>query len=315
MKPAKGSPERGGASFPDDCERIMDASLYIVLPVLATCRFMKTVLLTGCSTGFGRAAAAHFSARDWNVVATMRNPKAEGAPKPSDRLRVVSLDVTDRRSIDLALEEGFRAFGGIDAVVNNAGIGLLSAFEVTPERTMRELFETNTFGVMSVCQAIIPHFRERRAGTLVNVTSSVGLLPMGLVSVYTASKFAVEGFTESLAYELAAFGIRTKIVEPGYAPTTAFTASGLERMKDLISPPYMPYAEQIFGGHANAQHTKESDVADAIFRAVTDESDRLRYPAGADSVALAALREGFPGERYLEEVRPMLWPREVAPRL
>jgi NAD(P)-dependent dehydrogenase (short-subunit alcohol dehydrogenase family) len=273
---------------------------------------MKNVLITGCSSGYGRAAALHFFEHGWNVVATMRSPeKATNLPS-SERFRLLRLDVTDRRSIDEAIRDGIAAFGGLDVVVNNAGIGLFSAFEVTPEKTIRDVFETNTFGVMAVTQAIIPHFRERRAGTLVNVTSSVGIAPMPLVSAYTASKFAIEGFTEALAYELSAFGVRAKLVEPGYGPGTNFTANSSERLKGLIPDAYAPYAQQLFGGFASAKTTTETDVARVVWFAATDDSPRLRYPAGPDAEDLATMRRAFPGDDYLETLRAVVGPKTTA---
>lgn len=268
---------------------------------------MKTILITGCSSGFGKATAALFHERGWNVVATMRNPP--GDLRESKGLRVVSLDVTRRASVDAAVRAAIDAFGAIDVVVNNAGIGLLSAFEDTPDKTIREIFETNTFGVMAVTQAAIPHMRERRGGTIINVTSSVTFVPMGLVSVYTASKTAIEGFTESLAYELSAFGVRAKLVEPGYAPTTAFTPNGAERMKGLLSQPYAPYAEQIFSGKLGEKMTRAEDVARVIWDAAADTSNRLRFAAGPDAEEMAEIRRKFPGDTYLEQVRGSLAPK------
>jgi short-subunit dehydrogenase len=162
---------------------------------------------------------------------------------------------------------------------------------------------------MAVTQAVIPHFRERRAGTIINVTSSVGIVPMPLVAVYSASKYAIEGFTEALSYELSSFGVRAKIVEPGYGPTTGFTASGLERMKGLLPEAYGPYAEQIMSGHAGAKTTNEIDVARAVWLAATDGSRRLRYPAGADAEELAAMRRALPGDDYLERMRAAIGPK------
>lgn len=268
---------------------------------------MKTVLITGCSSGYGRATAAHFLERDWNVVATMRSPEKSDLT-PDDRLRVARLDVTDRNSIDRALDVASAAFGGVDVVVNNAGIGLFSALEATPETTIREIFETNTFGVIAVSKAALPLLRAG-GGTLVNVTSSVGIVPMPMVAAYAASKLAVEGFTESLAWELAAVGVRTKIVQPGYAPTTSFTENGMDRMKGLISAPYGPYAEQLIGALGKGKTTSAVDVARAVWLAATDGSDRLRYPAGADAEELAALRRAFPGDDYLGQLRAAFAPR------
>ncbi|WP_437735475.1 SDR family oxidoreductase [Sorangium sp. So ce1335] len=244
---------------------------------------MKTVLITGCSSGYGLETARHFHAQGWNVVATMRTPREDVLPR-SDRLRVVALDVTRPESIAAALE----ASGPVDVLVNNAGIGLLGAFEATPMTTVREVFETNTFGVMAMTQAVLPRFRARRSGVVVNVTSSATLAPMPLVAVYTASKTAIEGFTASLAFELADFDVRVKLVEPGYGPTTRFTSNGGSRMAGLIPEAYAPYAQRIFAAFERpALVTRESDVAEAVWRAANDASGQLRFPAGPDAVALA----------------------------
>lgn len=244
---------------------------------------MKTVLITGCSSGHGLETARHFHDQGWNVVATMRTPRADLLPR-SPRLRVVALDVTRPERIAAALAEA----GPLDALVNNAGLGLLGAFEATPMATTRELFETNTFGAMAMTQAVLPQLRARRAGVVVNVTSSAVLAPMPLVAVYTASKAAVEAFTASLALELQPFGVRVKLVQPGYCPSTRFTANGGPRMEGLIPEAYAAYAAQVFAAFAKQELvTAEADVAREVFRAATDESDQLRFPAGADAVALA----------------------------
>lgn len=247
---------------------------------------MKTVLITGCSSGYGLATARYFLARGWNVIATMRTPRENLFPA-SNNLRVLALDVTRPDSIAGALDVA----GPIDALVNNAGVGLFGAFEATPMSTVREIFETNTFGVMAMCQAIIPQFRERRAGTIVNVTSSTTLAPFPLVATYTASKTAIEGFTASLEHELKAFDVRVKLVEPGYGPSTSFAANGQQRMQGLITQPYEPFAHQVFAGFSKISAvTQEADVAEGVWHAVNDVSDRLHFPAGADAVALADAR-------------------------
>ena len=250
---------------------------------------MKTVLITGCSSGYGLETARYFHSQGWNVIATMRTPRTDVLPA-SNRLRVLALDVTKPESIAEALQ----ATGPIDVLVNNAGIGLLSAFEATPMATTREVFETNTFGVMAMTQAVLPQFRARRTGVVVNVTSSATLAPMPLVSVYTASKMAIEGFTASLAHELQAFNVRVKLVEPGYGPSTSFTQNGGARMAGLIPEAYAPFAQSVFAAFTQQQGavTKESDVAEGVWRAANDESGQLRFAAGADAVALAAARQG-----------------------
>lgn len=244
---------------------------------------MKTVLITGCSSGYGLEIARHFDAQGWKVVATMRAPQ-EGVLLQHERLRVLPLDVTKPESIEAALD----ASGPIDVLVNNAGIGVVGAFEATPMTTTREVFETNTFGTIAMTHAVIPQFRSRRSGVIVNVTSSATLTPMPLAAVYTASKIAVEGFTGSLAFELAAFNVRVKLVEPGYCPHTSFAHNGGKRMEGLIPEAYQAFAQPIFEAFARPTLvTHPSDVAAAVWHAVHDDSDRLRFPAGADAVALA----------------------------
>lgn len=247
---------------------------------------MQTILITGASSGYGLETAKHFHAKGWKVIATMRTPREDILPR-SDRMRVIALDVTKAESIAAAIEQA----GPIDVLVNNAGIGVVGALEATSMAKTRAVFETNTFGVIAMTQAVVPQLRERRSGVVVNVTSSATLAPMPLASVYTASKMAIEGFTGSLAHELAAFGIAAKLVEPGYGPTTRFAENSDVRLEDMIPPAYADFAAPVLAGFANpAMTTRESDVAEAIWTAVHDESGQLRFPAGPDAVALAAAR-------------------------
>lgn len=245
---------------------------------------MKTVLITGCSSGFGLETARLFLDRGWQVVATMRTPRDDALPR-SERLRVLPLDVTDAASI----RDCVAAAGPIDALVNNAGIGLLGALEGIPLAQVREVFETNTFGTMAVTQAVLPQFRERRAGVVVNVTSSVTLKALPLLAVYTASKAAVNAFTESLALELAPFGVRAMLVLPGRAPTTRFGENARSRMAGSIPPAYAELAGAVFADWAQQPAdvvTQAPDVAEAVWRAVTDPACPMRLAAGADAVAL-----------------------------
>jgi NAD(P)-dependent dehydrogenase (short-subunit alcohol dehydrogenase family) len=244
---------------------------------------MKTVLITGCSSGYGLETARTFHARGWNVIATMRTPRQEVLPA-AEHLRILPLDVTKPESIAAALE----AAGPIDVLVNNAGVGAFGAFEATNMKKTREVFETNTFGVIAVCHAVVPRFRARRSGTIVNVTSSATLAPMPLVAVYTASKMAIEGFTASLALELAEVGVRAKLVEPGYCPTTRFTENTPLRMDEMIPEPYAALAQRSFAAlSAQPALTSEADVAEGVWRAANDTIGQLRFPAGPDAVALA----------------------------
>lgn len=251
----------------------------------------KTVLITGTSSGYGKATAELFLDRGWNVVATMRQPNPGLFHSPNERLKVLPLDVTDAGSISSAIPAAIAAFGALDVLVNNAGIGIVGAFEATSMSTVREVFETNTFGVMAMTQAVLPLFRGQRSGVVINVTSSVTLARMPLAAAYTASKAAIEGFTGSLAFELEAFDVRVKLVEPGYAPTTSFARNGAARIQGLIPDAYAPFAERTFAAYAQpAAVTTESDVAETVWRAANDTTGQLRFPAGADALALAQSR-------------------------
>jgi NAD(P)-dependent dehydrogenase (short-subunit alcohol dehydrogenase family) len=246
---------------------------------------MKTVLITGCSSGFGLETARYFLEREWKVIATMRTPREDVLPR-SDRLRVLALDVTDPESVRKAVD----AAGPIDVLVNNAGIGVLSALEGISMETAREVFETNTFGTMAVTQAVLPQFRKRKAGVIVNVTSSVTLKSLPLLSVYTASKAAVNAFTESLALELQQFNVRVRLVLPGRAPETRFGENAQPRIQGGIPEPYAALAQTVFAGWAAQSSeavTRALDVAEAVWRAATDPASPVRIAAGADAVALA----------------------------
>jgi NAD(P)-dependent dehydrogenase (short-subunit alcohol dehydrogenase family) len=243
---------------------------------------MKTVLITGCSSGFGLATAEYFLERGWKVIATMRKLD-ERVFTASEHLRVLALDVTDPSSIQQAME----AAGPIDVLVNNAGVGLLGAVEGSPMHVVRELFETNTLGTIAMTQAVLPQFRQRQAGVIVNVTSTVTLTSLPLLSVYTATKAAVNAFTESLALELEQFGIRVRLVLPGRAPETDFGKKAQPRMQDSIPAAYADLAQQVFAQWSTATLvTQTQDVAEAVWRAVVDPNSPMRLAAGADAVDL-----------------------------
>ena len=248
---------------------------------------MQTVLITGCSSGFGLEIARHFLERDWRVVATMRTPREDLLPR-SERLRVLALDVTDAQSIRRAVE----AAGPIDVLVNNAGFGAASPVEFAPLATARALFETNTLGTLALTQAVLPQFRERRAGVVVNVTSSVTLKALPLVGVYSASKAAVNAFTESMAVELEPFGIRVRLVLPGRSPETRFGDNARAYMHGMDHEAYAALVTEVLARMRDTSGpvTYSTDVAEAVWRAATDPTSPLRIPAGEDAVAWAAER-------------------------
>jgi NAD(P)-dependent dehydrogenase (short-subunit alcohol dehydrogenase family) len=264
---------------------------------------MKTALITGSSSGFGKATAQLFLDNGWNVIATMRRPQDGLFSASSNNLRVIALDVTDAQSVRAAVGEAISAFGGVDVLVNNAGFGVFLPLETTSDEMIRRLFETNTLGTIAMVHAIVPHMRERGSGTIVNVTSSVVFNPSPLVSAYTATKTAVEGFSEALYHELAPFGIRVKLVEPGYGPDTKFRSS-MMAFNDANSfpAPYQPLLDARMRNLPEATTTLE-DVANAVLRAANDSGATLRYPAGADSVASAKMRAGLSEDDFLASKR------------
>jgi len=246
---------------------------------------MKTILITGCSSGFGLQTARLFLERDWRVIATMRTPREDVLPA-SDRLRLLRLDVTNTQSIHSAVV----AAGPIDVVVNNAGFGAPAPFELTSEETVRELFEVNTFGTIAVTQAVLPQMRRRQSGVIVNVTSSVTLKALPLVGIYRAAKAAVNAFTESLASEVERFGIRVRIVLPGSSGETRFRETARGRLRGIDDEVYGEFMQQAIARMqaSTGLGTRAQDVADAVWQAATDPATPLRIPAGADAVQWAA---------------------------
>jgi NAD(P)-dependent dehydrogenase (short-subunit alcohol dehydrogenase family) len=246
---------------------------------------MQTVLITGCSTGFGRQAALHFLEKGWTVVATMRNPASSTLPA-SAALRVLPLDVTNAGSVSTAVAEA----GPIDALVNNAGIGWFNALEGTPIETAREIFDANLFGTIAMMQAVLPGMRSRRSGAIVNVSSSSVYKPVPMLSVYRASKAAVLAMTEAAVSELAEFNIRAKVVVPGLAPSTSFATNIRDRVAKggWFPDAYKKFANETLASqraHESHDVTTPQDVAEAIFRAVTELDCPVVLPAGSDAIA------------------------------
>ena len=262
----------------------------------------KTVLITGCSSGLGKTTARHFAAQGWNVIATMRKPDQSLAAGYPEQMLVLPLDVTNPASIESAIAAGIARFGHIDTVVNNAGISVVSIFEATAKATIRGIFETNVFGVMNVMQAVIPHLRDHGGGTIVNITSGVGLAAVPLLALYTATKHAVEGLSESLSYELESQNILVKLVEPGAMRTTSFTANTMEASQAVSVPAkYKPYFDHMMRSMMNypLPDADEEQVVATIHAAATDPSNRLRYLAGPDTEEMARLRWSTSEAEYL----------------
>ncbi|QNN44768.1 SDR family oxidoreductase [Pedobacter roseus] len=245
----------------------------------------KTILITGASSGIGKTSAKHFAAHGWNVIATMRNPEKEQDLIHNESIFITKLDVQKQETIQSAIQQGIEKFGGIDVLVNNAGYGEFGIFEATPEEQVRTQFDINVFGVMDTIRAILPHFREKKSGTIINISSGAGKFTLPLISLYAASKFALEGFSESLSFELADLNIGVKIVEPG-GTTTNFSAVSGEKFsgKPVIEDynHFIGAAGQLFASLSGLQLATAEEVAAAIYEAATDEKDTLRYVVGND---------------------------------
>jgi NAD(P)-dependent dehydrogenase (short-subunit alcohol dehydrogenase family) len=242
---------------------------------------MPSVLITGCSSGFGLETAKFFLDRGWKVIATMRTPRPDILPA-SDNLVILPLDVTDAASVAGAMAKA----GDVDVLVNNAGFGAAVPIELIEPETARQLFETNTLGTLTMLQAVLPKFRVRRSGVIVNVTSTATLKPLPLISVYRASKAAVNALTESLAVEMEPFGVRVHIVLPGRSPETQFGDNAMPHLRGLDNPDYKPLIEGMIANFRedSGPVTHARDVAEAVWRAATDANAPLRIPAGADAV-------------------------------
>lgn len=265
----------------------------------------NVVLITGASSGIGIETAKLFQTKNWRVAATMRDPSAHADLQKIADVECFRLDVTDTDSIKAAVGGVLEKFGRIDAVVNNAGYWLFGTFEGASPEQIRRQFDTNVFGLMNVCREVLPHFRERKKGTIVNISSVGGRVGLPAASAYSSTKFAVEGFTESLRYELRPLGIRVKIVEPGpirtdfYGRSEDTTSGGVsaeyDAFADRVKERMSKSAEGAPGGEA---------VAQTIYDAVTDGSNRLRYTV--NTKGLLAARKLLPDAALFGLVRSAL---------
>lgn len=269
---------------------------------------MKTILITGSSSGIGKAAVKHFAEQDWNVIATMRSPEKETELTQFDNVLVTKLDVEQQDTIHQAIVKGIERFGKIDALLNNAGYGAMGIFEATSEEQIQRQFDVNVFGLMRVIKAILPHFRANKNGLIINLSSMGGRLTFPTMSLYHATKFAVEGFTESLSFELASQNIRLKLIEPGVVKTDFFGRS-IDILSDDSLTDYQGYSDKVSAALSNTINSeKESSpelVAEIIYQAATDGTNQLRYIAGEDAKELIKLRKDLGEEAFVEHMTHM----------
>lgn len=261
---------------------------------------MQTIVITGSSSGIGKATAKYFASQGWQVAATMRNPENETELNQIENVSLYTLDVTDEASITTATTQILHDFDKVDVVLNNAGYGLAGPFEAASLEQIRHQFDTNVFGLMSVTRAFLPHFRVNRAGLFMNVSSIGGLITFPMFSMYHSTKWAVEGFSESLAYELGELGIQVKIIEPGAVATDfagrslAFAAEeGLNDYDEAVAKVMASFAKSGLGA------STAEFLAEGVFAAATDGKTQMRYLIGQDAEQTYALRQQVGDDAFI----------------
>lgn len=261
----------------------------------------QTIFITGSSTGLGRATALLFASRGWRVIATLRRPDEDTELAATPGITVLPLDVGSVEQIESAVAEALR-MGPVDVVFNNAGYGLGGPFEAASDEDITRQVHTNLMGPLRVTRAFIPAFRERRTGTFITTTSIGGLATFPFFSVYHATKWGLEGWSESLAYELAPFGIRVKTVAPGGIKTDFSGRSLVFRSHDAYAD-LLARVLATFRDPARAQQQSTAEqIAEVVFEAATDSTDRVSYVAGPDAKALLAQRLALGVEAFRQQI-------------
>ncbi|PBJ08319.1 SDR family oxidoreductase [Flavobacterium sp. ACN6] len=263
----------------------------------------KTIFITGASSGLGKSTAKLFQSKGWQVIATMRNPEKETELNHLKNVIVLPLDVTNSGQIDAVIKNITEQYS-VDVVLNNAGYGLIGALESLENHQIERQIVTNLFGVIRVSKAFVPHFREKKRGTFINITSTFGLMGFPTCSIYSATKFAVDGFSESLASELIQFGIQVKVVAPG-GMQTDFTARSMDIGQHEA---YEKLTQEVSKGYSEEQisnYTKAEDVAKIIYEAATDNKSQLRYVAGNDANSLYEERLKLGAETQVQNFKTM----------
>lgn len=267
----------------------------------------KSILITGSNAGIGRLSAKLFADQGWKVAATMRSPEKAGDLAEHPNITVYPLDVSQADSVAQAVEAVLSDLGQLDVVVNNAGFGVYGAFELATEEQIDRQYDVNVRGVIRVMQAFLPHFRSRKEGMFINISSIAGLLSYPLGSLYNSTKWAVEGLTEGVYFELKPFNIRVKLVEPGGFKTN-FQQVGLVWTDSDTIKDYAEMTQILREKRAAAQPNLPDAiaVAEKIWEAANDPSERLRYLVGKDAEAMFARRQEIGAQAFMEELNDRL---------
>jgi len=264
----------------------------------------KTVLITGTSSGIGKATVIEFAKMGWNVIATQRNPENEMDFDKFQNVKLYSLDVTNLQSIQNTISQAQIEFGSIDVVVNNAGYGVDGAFEAMSDEIIEKQFNTNVFGLMRVTREAIKHMRPNGGGTIIQISSMGGKITFPLYSIYHATKFAVEGFTESIHYELAQFNIKMKLIEPGPI-VTDFYGRSRQFIKPTDTNQYDGFIQKFNDAAEKVLKDAEGPevVAKIIYKSATDNNSQMRYAVGKPGPMLLMLRKLLSDKLYFLMVR------------
>lgn len=249
----------------------------------------KTILITGASSGIGKETAVYFAKKGWNVAATMRSPQTNPEFAKQSNIIIFPLDVLDPQSIEDAVQNTIRTFGCIDVLLNNAGYAAFGPFEAAGSQEIKKQFDVNLFGLMNVTQNLLPYFREKKSGTIINVSSVAGRVTFPFASLYNGTKWAVEGFSEALQHELRYFNIKIKLIEPGAINTDFYGRSMNVLSKENLTA-YQPHFNLNFWENAGKNAPTPDLVAKTIYKAATDNSHKLRYPVTFQAKGLIFLR-------------------------
>lgn len=260
----------------------------------------KTIFITGASSGLGRATAKLFQSKNWNVIATMRNPEIETEFQKLENVTVIKLDITDRKQITDTVNNVIKNYS-VDVVLNNAGYGLIGPLETATDEQVVKQLDTNLLGAIRMTQAFIPYFREKKNGLFVTVTSIAGLIGLPLTSIYNASKWALEGWTEGLYFELKELGIGVKTIAPGGIKTD-FASRSLETSSHEA---YSEIEEKLYSSFNPDDFTSPEKIAEDVYKAIIDESDTVRYVVGDDAKATYQRRNEVDSETFRREMHQM----------
>lgn len=265
---------------------------------------MQTIFITGASSGFGKETAKLFQSKGWNVIATMRSPEEEKELTQLENILVLKLDVQEESSVKTAVQKGIEKSGKIDALLNNAGFAVMGVFETATEEQIQNQFDVNVFGMMRITKAVLPSMRTNGKGVIVNISSVAGRVGLPFASIYESSKFAVEGFSEALSFEVGNFGVKVKIIEPGSSQTNFGNA---RKSTNNEVADYNPFLAKFFENYpketAHCKTATPQEVAQTIYNAVTDKNDKLRYIIGEDCQFFVNMKDKNSEENYIKTIQ------------